>query len=129
MWTFTKDGFFSVVQDRYCQDHEVMVRARVLEDLLHFCKTLHLEPNVLEINLADYRYRMKVLKKDWARYLQTTVSELDYPNFKEAGVWDDREQRREAYEACWSELFRWQVLVAVTDKMKEEKDLEWYDGD
>jgi hypothetical protein len=105
-----------------------MVRARVLEDLLRFCKALKLEPHVLEINRADYRYRMKVSKGDWATYLQVTAMELDYPNFKEAGTKDDRELRREAYEACWSELLRWQVLVAVTNRMTENAgDLDWYD--
>lgn len=47
------------------------------------------------MNRADQEYRVKVCKKEWARYLQIPKVELDYHNFKEAGVWEDKELRRE----------------------------------
>jgi hypothetical protein len=29
MWLFTKNGYYSIVQDDYCKDDEVVIRARV----------------------------------------------------------------------------------------------------
>jgi hypothetical protein len=44
MWIFCKDGFFSAVQNRDCQEDEVMVRARIREDVERLATATYVSP-------------------------------------------------------------------------------------
>lgn len=69
LWIFTPDGFYSSRQDAWCEDDEVMVRARVYEDLLALADVIGMEdPQIVRIPKGDYLYRMKVKQSDWNMY-------------------------------------------------------------
>lgn len=69
LWIFTPDGFYSSRKDAWCEDDEVMVRARVYEDLLKLADLLGMEdPKIIRIKRGDYLYRMKVKQSDWNMY-------------------------------------------------------------
>ncbi|WP_028322732.1 hypothetical protein [Desulfatiglans anilini] len=106
MWLFTVDGFFSVVKDNYCSDAELMVRARVREDLERFCKRMAIDPGgILELPEADYRFRIKVRRGRWVAYAGSMAYEIEYSNFKNTV---DDHRRHMAYMECWRALHDWQ---------------------
>lgn len=107
MWVFTKDCFFSAVRDRFTKRGQVMVRARCRDDLERLAESLRLEAEILELEDADYRFRMQVPMKRWGHYLRQTGEAIDYPNFKHTVRVDDP-QRTRAYMGCWDALRRWQ---------------------
>jgi len=108
MWIFTIDGFFSVVKDDYCAEWEVMVRARLRKDLVRLAKVVGLKgKDILRIDHADYRYRLKLPKDFWVSYLARKAEGIDYPNFKNTVPAKDH-ARHEAYMGCWAALRRWQ---------------------
>ncbi len=108
MWAFTREGFFSVVHDHYCEPDEVMVMARKAEDIERLANMLEGRVGlVLEFKHADYRYRMAVKKITWAEYLRRSSMEIDYDNYKNLIDPDDRD-RYEAYSNCWTALKKWQ---------------------
>jgi len=82
MWIFTKDGFFSVVQDR---DDEtvVLVRARRRADLENILKPEEL-PGIQDTPGADYGFRIFMDRKRWTSYAAAAASRIDYSNFKGA---------------------------------------------
>lgn len=105
MWLFTKDGFYSVVHDDYCNKGELMIRARVIDDLERLLGKLELsDADILIINNADYRYRLKLTNEQWAAYVAAEVAGIDYDNFK--NTLPAREQRRAAaYMKCWEAMY------------------------
>jgi hypothetical protein len=107
MWVFTKDGFFSVVRDRFTKRGHIMVRARCRDDLERLAERIRVEAEILELGRADYRFRMQIPNKRWGHYLRQAGEAIDYPNFKHTvRVSDPR--RLKAYMGCWSALRRWQ---------------------
>ncbi len=108
MWTFTKIGFFSVVEDRDDQT-KVLIRARVREDLEALTKQLKLLPGnsrrgrtIYHTPNADYPFRIYTRKKDWADWLHCHVLvELDYDNFKNTVP-----ERMSVYHEVWDVLRR-----------------------
>lgn len=111
MWMFTVDGFYSVVQDRYCEQGELTVRARCLVDLEHLQIRLRewmgIEAATLEIKDADYRYRMTIPREAWGEYLKRSAEEINYNNFKFVALKNDPPRSR-AYHSCWAALRDWQ---------------------
>lgn len=79
MWIFTKAGLLSVVQNR-ADKNMLMVRARQPHHI-----TDNFEGSVPQYTPdADYRYRIHLSKSAFAKQLTKLVSEIDYPNFKDA---------------------------------------------
>ena len=108
MWVFTREGFFSVVHDRYCEPDEVMILARKAEDIERLTDALEGRVGlVLEFKHTDYRYRMAVKKITWAEYLRRSSMEIDYENYRDLIAADDKD-RYEAYSKCWNSLKNWQ---------------------
>lgn len=103
MWLFTQNSFVSVVQHR-TQPHNVLVRARVKDHLaLLFPKN-----QVQEDAEADYRYRLVVPKKEFAKAVSDYIMQrLDYDNFKAAQDMDDPAWTRFLH-AVWEEGLRLQ---------------------
>jgi len=111
MWMFTKDGFFSTVKDRYCGDNEVVVRARVREDLERFCARFGIGAEAIKtFSQADYAFRVQVLQSEWAQYVQDMAASIDYPNFKGTVIARDHDRHR-AYMECWQALHDWQEMT------------------
>jgi hypothetical protein len=103
MWLFTKNSFVSVVQHRQ-QPHNVLVRAR---DKNHVA-LLFPKKQIHEDAAADYRYRLVVPKKEFARAVSDYILQtLDYDNFKAAQSADDPEWTRFLH-AVWTEGLRLQ---------------------
>lgn len=82
MWIFTKEGFFSVVATS--EPDELMVRARVREDLENYIDFMGAVPGpeIIETPHADYRYRIITARDEWAEYVSAAASDLDYTNVK-----------------------------------------------
>jgi hypothetical protein len=81
MWIFTKDGFFSAVENRD-DNSMVLVRARTEDDARQLAEIL--ANLVIESPNADYPYRIHCSKMEWADYVQRSALEIDYDNFKGA---------------------------------------------
>lgn len=101
MWIMNKDGFFSVVQDVFCEPGFLVIRARVKDDLVRLLKRAESNVNLFKFEEADYRYRVYLLREVVMKYVADTVEIIDYPNFKKE-VHDQGKDR--AYMGCWSSL-------------------------
>lgn len=111
MWIFTKDGFFSVVKDDYCEDGEVMVRVRARIDLERLLGKISGDTDgIIEVPHADYRYRAKVPRQLWADYCHAVAGDIDYPTVKDTVAGGD-DSRQAAYYGCWASLYDWQGKV------------------
>ncbi len=118
MWVFTRDGFFSVIQDKHCRNEEIMVRARCRSDLCRLAIKLQGycdDDSILEIAHADYRYRLKMNKTLWADYLHRQALDINYPNVKNSMMFQDDLTRKEAFFSVWRTLRTWQ------DKLEEDR--------
>ncbi|RPA70295.1 hypothetical protein EF405_03195 [Cyclobacteriaceae bacterium YHN15] len=77
MWIASKSGFVSVVQHFEKQDM-LLVRARVRKDL----QSLFDNKRIIELDYADYRFRVEVSKQEFAEIMVNQIKDIDYPNFK-----------------------------------------------
>jgi hypothetical protein len=112
MWIFQNNSFVSVVQDKHLRD-QVWVRARVRGDVEAFFAKTDFEPEVIETQQADYRFRAAVSKADVAAAVSQSIMNLDYENFKNSvpkGAAGD--MRHDAYTQVWSEMFAYQRRAA-----------------
>ena len=119
MWLFNSDGFFSAVQDDYCKSDELLIRARCKHDLCRLAVKLDDycdESKILEIEHADYRYRMKVKKVAWSQYLVDYALNLDYSNVKDNIIPKEDFERKDAYYRVWEAMYRWQSLMKTERK-------------
>jgi hypothetical protein len=115
MWMFTRDGFFSAVFDKYCKRGELMIRSRCKDDLDRLSKKLRGYSDksaILEIKHADYHYRMKILKHEWADYLINCAFDIDYANVKDNIIPAGDDLRKDAYYHVWTALYRWQSKMS-----------------
>lgn len=80
MWIFTKEGFYSAVEDRN-DAGLVIVRARTRRDIVSLARRLEVRA-FASAKGADYPYRLWASKLEWAEYLAQSAEEIDYPNFK-----------------------------------------------
>ena len=115
MWIFTKEGFFSVVEDKYCGKDELMVRARVKSDLVRLAQKMDISFDILVIDHSDYRYRGKIARTVWENYCSLSAAEIDYSNVKGTISGDDHE-RSDAYMGVWSSLFSLQPSGRRVDR-------------
>ena len=106
MWVLTPRGFYSVVADRD-DDAFLLVRARVradldhLRDLLPDLRPWH-DPD------ADYAWRARVERREWAFALGMMAGEIDYPNFKNAVAERQGSARARLYGRVWGVLLELQ---------------------
>ncbi len=99
LWIFTSDGFYSSRQDEWCKEDEVMVRARIYEDLLALADQIGIEdPHIIRIPRGDYLYRMKVKQDDWCVYCaHAAMNHLEGEGIKDT----DDDDRFMAYLRIW----------------------------
>jgi hypothetical protein len=113
MWLITTRGFFSVVQHRD-EEEMVLIRARALEDLESLCelagvvlddaaKSGFSADAIIEMDDADYRYRLITDAAAWAEVVGALTGEVTYPNFKSAVGARDRD-RAHIYTDVWADL-------------------------
>lgn len=101
MWMITTEGFLSAVEDRD-DDNAVFVRARVREDVEQLAVAVG--GTVLETPTADYRFRVRMAKTAWARYVAGCATESDYDNFKNAVAAQPGGARAGVYGEVWDVL-------------------------
>jgi hypothetical protein len=110
LWIFTPEGFFSSRKDDWCDDDEVMVRARVYEDLLALADILGMDdPQIIRISHGDYLYRMKVKQSDWNIYCAHAAM-----NHQENGGIKDTDDT----DRFFAYLRIWEIMQAL-QKMKD----------
>ena len=91
-----------------------MIRSRCKEDLNRLSKKLHGysdDSDILEVAQADYRYRMKISKHEWADYLINCAFDINYPNVKDNIIPSGDKLRNDAYYQVWTALYRWQSMI------------------
>ena len=108
MWSFTRDGFFSAVQDNSCSASEVKVRTRVKRDLIRLiAKIGKPDCDIIYLPHPSYRYQIKLSKQEWANYLSFEAMNLDYSNVRDT-ITDGLYERSAAYYTCWNALQQFQ---------------------
>ncbi len=114
MWLFTTSGFLSIVAD---PDHpgEVLVRARVREDIEQFC-TAAGAPAPAQTPNRDYRWRTRVTAEVFAAYLAAEGEAIDYPNFKSAVAERQGADRAHRYADVWRAMFDLQVHASARER-------------
>ena len=110
MWVLTTHGFFSAVENRD-DPSQVMVRARVREDLESLCAQLD-GPEPVYGQGTDYPWRTFVSKEEWAQWLAGAAREIEYDNFKNAVAREQGHARASVYGEVWGALKRLEELEA-----------------
>lgn len=101
MWLCFNDGFVSAVEDEN-DDDRLVVRARRKQDI----KNIFPNETVYENVGTDYKYRVYCSKKDFAKIVSDRIKkEIDYTNFKNSVVDNDRHQ---LYADFWSLHYAYQ---------------------
>ncbi len=120
MWVMTEDGFFSAVEDR-ADDTRVFVRSRSKVDLESLLLAITADPYVLPIAAppgADYEWRVRLSKEDWAKYVAGAAEDVDYYNFKSRiGVVNPA--RAKTYSRVWG------VLLSIADERESGARSNW----
>ena len=80
MWLYTKLGFYSAVVKR--GDNRVSVRSYVKQDLVNLIQHFGLHTEIWHTPDADYNYRIKLEREEFAHVMAELVLQLDYSNFK-----------------------------------------------
>jgi len=83
MWLFTKQGFFSVVQNK-CDSSKLHVRSQFNGDLERLLCRYGIVANIDHTPSGDYQYRCDVDRDDFARIVSEEASAIDYEKFKPA---------------------------------------------
>lgn len=103
MWIFTKQGFYSVVQD-FRDPSMLLVRARTRDDLERLSGGLRGRPDILTTPDADYPYRLLAAREDFASWLASSAAAVDYTNFKAAVAQSMGPARSGLYGKVWSAM-------------------------
>ena len=110
MWLFTRNGFYSVVQDKK-DERLIQLRARIKDDLENLfafaAKELKIAlPAIISTPQADYAYRVVVERTVWIKLASALAEEIDYCNFKDEV--HGEHDRDDAYLGVWSEMHQLQ---------------------
>ncbi len=119
VWVMTEDGFFSAVEDRV-DDTRVFVRSRSKVDLESLLLAIIAPPGVVPVASpgADYEWRVRLSKEDWARYVAGAAEDVDYDNFKSRiGVVNPA--RAKTYSSVWG------VLLSMADEPSAGAPSNW----
>jgi hypothetical protein len=110
MWLFTNIGFFSVVEKPYdIEQGLITIRSRVRLDL-EVLKTLYLPSmtEIIESDDADYRFRCRVNKRDFAEAVPELIMNINYENFKDEICEVQGPERASLYSNIWGQAYELQ---------------------
>jgi hypothetical protein len=110
MWLFTNIGFFSVVEKPYdIEQGLISIRSRVRLDL-EVLKTLYLPSmtEIIESDDADYRFRCRVNKRDFAEAVPELIMNINYENFKDEIFEVQGPERASLYSNIWGQAYELQ---------------------
>jgi hypothetical protein len=99
LWIFLNDSFLSIVAIPK-RPHVLLVRARREGDIDKVFPGVRVWPTPQK----DYAFRAVISTKRVKRALVQEVDRIDYPNFKNSVVEDDRHN---AYSDVWTTMYRW----------------------
>lgn len=111
MWLFTNIGFFSVVEKPYdIEQGLITIRSRVRLDL-EVLKTLYLPSmaEIIESDDADYRFRCRLNKRDFAEALPELIMNINYENFKDEIFEVQGPERASLYSNIWGQAYELQT--------------------
>lgn len=104
MWLFTTRGFYSVVQDTSDPEGEtLLVRSRTRQDLEALREFLP-AIEIRETPEHDYRFRVRLPRQVFGVIALNLVSEIDYPNFKNAVAERQSHERAGIYGDVWVDV-------------------------
>jgi hypothetical protein len=119
MWIFLPDAFFSIVED-FNDPDRLLVRARLKGDIERHFRGFE----VLELPVADYRFRALVPRAFVQGMLLSASAYIHYPDFK-SQVSPLEPGRSAAYYAVWTAMRRAQseALGETTPRVLVERQL------
>ena len=120
MWIFLNNSFLSVVADRRSNRETLLVRARCEGDI----ERVFPDAVVEHTPSADYAYRTDVRRSTLASALSRAVENIDYWNFKDSVLEDDR---HDAYFRCWSAMFALQTERRFPSGARGHSESPWDD--
>jgi hypothetical protein len=100
MWIFQNNSFVSIVAHKDLPG-QLLVRSRIKGDIEKAIPSAE----VFEDTAADYRYRAIVAKDVVQEAIMKSISEIDYPNFKNSIAHSDG-NRHDAYMGVWQVMAR-----------------------
>ena len=77
MEIFVIEGYFSVVQDNYCRDDELMIQSRDVRDLKALAEHMTIGP-ILDTPDLDFPVRAIAKRSNWAGFLAMQASYIHY---------------------------------------------------
>jgi hypothetical protein len=85
VWLVTRDGFYSVVEERKTDGKFLLVRTRAKGHAVALLDVLGRDDiKVQDDKRADYRYRVSLPREEWKRYLDFAADDINYDShFKE----------------------------------------------
>ena len=105
MWLMTKFGFFSIVEKYKDKENSMLtIRGRILSD---FDALRQFSPQMTEVistTDADYPYRTRIPKKDFAIALFKIAMNIDYSNYKNEVLKTQGHDRACLYSEVWAIL-------------------------
>lgn len=114
MWLVTRIGFFNIVeQDSDKEKGLLTIKARSKEDLKNFSKYVEICSDIQESSVADYRFRIKVVRSKVMWAISLLVQEINYGKTKPA-IMEDFPERSGIYFGVWDALYQIQCLKENT---------------
>ncbi len=121
MWLVTQHGFFNIIQYDEDEPEDILtIKARRRVDLESLKATLMIfnewddlidgikaedRYTIETSDAADYRYRMKVRRKDVVELVKDMVDNIDYPKFKgRIMALPEQRDRHDIYLQVWDQL-------------------------
>jgi len=123
MWIFTKDGFYSAVEDRR-DSGRVVVRTRSKDDVIRLAKILKVRA-FRSSETADYPYRLYCSKTEWASYVTDVAEEIDYDNFKGAMEKRFNVDRMDQLHSVWEVMAGWWQQSYKTEEVQYEDEEDY----
>jgi len=110
MWIFTKNGFYSAIQDKD-DSSKIWVRARVENDLLSLIAKYNVKSTtIMKFCGTDYLFRICMQRSEWMRIVAESALDIDYVNFKDMIGVTFGIARELVYHEVWCSLYKLQLV-------------------
>jgi hypothetical protein len=133
MWLITESGFYSAVEHREDPDR-ILIRARDRGDLERLVELVDSlsgapTPRIVEMEDADYLYRIEVFRQEWIDACAAMAGAVNYANFKSMVGERRGHDRAAVYGRVWSVLLTLQPLRKFDQWAESEIDSYYRDED
>ena len=120
MWLFSSEGFISVVAHTGKPD-TLLVRARDEGSILSLQGATG--ATLTHTPIADYPYRIEVLREAYAAWVLEEISRLTYSNYK-SHMWSTRPELGDALHEVWAAMHA--VEAPRVTQEDRERAAKWY---